>query len=79
MVARSHRSVTAVRLLRSATVVPVGTAVAVRTSPARVVDANADAGVAAAADPVVVGVGPQVRAAVTRGAARDRTTVPWRR
>lgn len=52
---------------------------AVRTSPARVVDANADAGVAAAADPVVVGVGPQVRAAVTRGAARDRTTVPWRR
>ena len=52
---------------------------AVRTSPARVVDANADAGVAAAADPVVVRAGPQVRAAVTRGAARDRTTVPWRR
>ena len=75
----SRRSATAVRPRRSATAVRQRTAAAVRTSPDRVVDVNADVGAAVVADPVVVArVGPPVRAGRTRVAARGRATVPWR-
>ena len=75
----SRRSATAVRPRRSATAVRQRTAAAVRTSPDRGADADADAGAVVVADPVVAArVGPPVRAGRTRVAARDRATVPWR-
>ena len=74
----SRRSATAVRPRRSATAVRQRTA-AVRTSPDRGADADADAGAVVVADPVVAArVGPPVGAGRTRVAARDRATVPWR-
>jgi len=74
----SRRSATAVRPHRSATAVRQRTA-AVRTSPDRGVDADADAGAVVVADPVVAArVAPPVGAGRIRVAARDRATVPWR-
>ena len=74
----SRRSATAVRPRRSATAVRQRTA-AVRTSPDRGADADADAGAVVVADPVVAArVGPPVGAGRIRVVARDRATVPWR-
>jgi len=54
-------------------------AMAVRTSPDRVVDVNAAAGGAVVAAPAVVArAGPPARADRTRDAARGRATSRWR-